>query len=169
MVLKEKTQEDLRLEMMEQISETLIEYQQNNQILVNTDTGVLEFTDATFSSGSAVVNPATAGIVQKLAGTLKIYMDNNPAMEILIEGHTDPAVVGSVRNAGGYFANNIQLSALRAANVRETLLSVLGKDYSSRIGVAGYGDTRLKDPAKPLSPENRRVELRILWNGNDKG
>ena len=67
----------------------------------------------------------------------------------------------------GYFENNIQLSTLRAANVREALLNDMGKEYSNRIGVAGYGETRLKNKVDPLSAENRRIEIRILWNGKE--
>ena len=73
----------------------------------------------------------------------------------------------SVVNRGGYFENNIQLSTLRAANVREALLNDMGKEYSNRIGVAGYGETRLKNKVDPLSAENRRIEIRILWNGKE--
>ena len=47
------------------------------------------------------------------------------------------------------------------------ILVFLGKEYANRIGVAGYGDTRLKNTADPLSAENRRIEIRILWNGKD--
>ena len=86
-------------------------------------------------------------------------------MELLIEGHTDPAMIHTVVNRGGYFADNIQLSTLRAANVRRELLASMGTEYANRIGVAGYGDTRLKNIEQPLSAENRRIEIRILWKG----
>lgn len=167
-IIPKYTQEAQRQKMINQIDQTLKEYQESGQVLLNKNNGVLEFTSVTFSSGSAVLNPETVNIIRQLSEKLKSYMDENTKMEILIEGHTDPAVVQSVRNAGGYFSNNIQLSTLRAANVRETLLQFMGNQYAKRIGVAGYGETRLKNTENPLSPENRRIELRILWNGNNE-
>lgn len=164
-IIPKYTQEAQRHQMMNQIEQTLKDYQEKGQVRVNTDTGILEFTSLTFSSGSAVLNPETTNIIQQLASKLKPYMDENSMIEILIEGHTDPAVVSAVRNEGGYFSNNIQLSTLRAANVRESLLKFMGSQYAGRVGVAGYGETRLKNTETPLSAENRRIELRILWNG----
>ena len=166
-IIPKYNKEAQREQMMSQIDQALQEYKDSGQLLINTSTGVLEFTSVTFSSGSAVLNPETINIIQQLSERLKSYMDDNKTMEILIEGHTDPAVVSEVRNEGGYFENNIQLSTLRAANVRDTLLQYMGNEYSNRIGVAGYGETRLKNTVNPLSPENRRIELRILWNGKD--
>ncbi|MCR5833269.1 MAG: OmpA family protein [Selenomonadaceae bacterium] len=167
-IVPKYTEEAQRAKMMDQIEEALKEYEESGQLLINKETGVLEFTDLTFSSGSALVNPETVKILQELSGKLIFYMEENPRMEILVEGHTDPAVVSSVQNEGGYFSNNIQLSTLRAANVREYLLKYIGKDYSARVGVAGYGETRLKNKENPLSAENRRIEVRILWNGKNE-
>lgn len=167
-IIPKYTQEAQRQQMMHQIDQALKEYQDSGQVHINAETGILEFTSVTFSSGSALVTAETVSIIQQLSEKLKAYMDENPRMELLIEGHTDPAMVMSVRNAGGYFANNIQLSTLRAANFREYLLKFMGKEYSKRIGVAGYGETRLKNTENPLSAENRRIELRILWNGNSE-
>ena len=164
-IIPKYTQEAQRQQMMTQIDQALKDYQDDGLLNININNGILEFTSMTFSSGSAVVKPETVKVIKELADKLKSYMDDNATMEILIEGHTDPEVVSAVRNQGGYFSNNIQLSTLRAANVREELLKYMGTQYSQRIGVAGYGETRLKNTAEPLSAENRRIELRILWNG----
>jgi len=163
------TQEAQRRDMMDQIEQALQEYEENGQIKVHPDTGMLEFTSVTFNSGSAEVTPQTMQAVADLSEKLKAYMDENANMEILIEGHTDPAAISQVINKGGYFSDNIQLSTLRAANVRAALLKYLGGEYASRIGVAGYGETRLKNSADPLAAENRRIEIRILWNGSKEG
>ncbi|MDY6349711.1 MAG: OmpA family protein [Selenomonas sp.] len=163
------TQEAQRRDMMDQIEQALQEYEENGQIKVHPDTGMLEFTSVTFNSGSAEVTPQTMQVVADLSEKLKSYMDENANMEILIEGHTDPAAISQVINKGGYFSDNIQLSTLRAANVRSALLKYLGNGYARRIGVAGYGETRLKNNEDPLAAENRRIEIRILWNGNKEG
>ena len=163
------TEEARRRDRRDQIEQALQEYEESGQIKVHPDTGMLEFTSVTFNSGSAEVTPQTMKVVADLSEKLKAYMDQNSNMEILIEGHTDPAAIHQVMNKGGYFSDNIQLSTLRAANVRTALLKYLGSDYARRIGVAGYGETRLKNSENPLAAENRRIEIRILWNGNKEG
>lgn len=161
------TQEAQRREMMHQISETLADYERQGQVKVHEETGMLELTSATFDSGSAELTGGTQRIVRDLSATLKSYMNKHDRMEILIEGHTDPAAIETVVNRGGYFADNIQLSTLRAANVRREMIASMGNDGADRIGVAGYGATRLKNTKDPLSAENRRIEIRILWNGQE--
>lgn len=165
-IVPQYTAEAERQDMMVQINTALQEYQDKGQIKVHIETGMLEFTSVTFDSGSAVLAPNTMKAVEELAKELKTYMDTHNRMEILIEGHTDPAAISQVMNRGGYFSDNIQLSTLRASNVRSALLKRMGDNYAKRIGVAGYGDTRLKNITNPLSSENRRIEIRILWNGS---
>ena len=159
------TQEAQRREMMEKIDSALTVYEEQGQVKVHSETGMLEFTSVTFDSGSAELTPETKLLVKDLSANLTGYMAENPMMELLIEGHTDPAMIHTVVNRGGYFADNIQLSPLRAANVHRELLASMGTEYANRIGVAGYGDTRLKNIEQPLSAENRRIEIRILWKG----
>ena len=167
-VLPQYSQEAQKREMMSKIGAALQEYQERGQVQVHLDTGMLEFTSVTFSSGSAELSGAALAAIKDFSAQLKNYMLENPKMEVLIEGHTDPAAVSKVINKGGYFENNVQLSTLRAANVRSALLSNIGLEYAQRIGVAGYGETRLKNTDNPLSAENRRIEIRILWNGQDE-
>ncbi len=166
-ILPQYTQEAEKREMMNRISAALQEYQDKGQVRVNLETGILEFTSVTFPSGSAEVTLEALKAIRDFSEQLKAYMVENPKMEVLIEGHTDPAPVSSVRNKGGYFDNNVQLSTLRAANVRDALLNNIGKEYAERIGVAGYGETRLKNKENPLAEENRRIEIRILWKGQE--
>lgn len=164
-VLPQYTQEAQKREMMSRIEAALKEYEERGQVQIHLETGILEFTSVTFPSGSAELTPLAANAVKDFSSQLKIYMTENPKMEVLVEGHTDPAIVSAVRNKGGYFENNVQLSTLRAANVRSALLQNIGQEFAQRIGVAGYGETRLKNTENPLSEENRRIEIRILWNG----
>ncbi len=161
------SQDAQREKVMNQISSALMSYEQKGQLKVNQSEGILEFTSVTFPLGSAELDANTDQLVKDIADKLIEYMEEYPRMEVLIEGHTDPSVVSNVVNDGGYYENNIQLSTLRAANVRASLLNYMGNEYARRIGVAGYGDTRLKNTVNPLSAENRRIEIRMLWNGND--
>ena len=167
-VLPQYSQDAQKREMMNRIEEALKAYQESGQVQINLETGILEFTSVTFPSGSAVLSAGATAAIKDFSSQLKNYMTENPRMEVLIEGHTDPQAVSAVRNEGGYFENNVQLSTLRAANVRAALLNNIGQEYANRIGVAGYGETRLKNTENPLSPENRRIEIRILWNGKEE-
>ena len=156
-----------RLEMMNQINLALKEYEKEGLVKVHRESGVLEFTSVTFDQGSAQLNSNTEHLVEEMSKKLQVYLKEKPNLEILIEGHTDPSAVHNVVNIGGYYDSNIQLSALRAINVRNTLLRYVGAEYSGRIGVAGYGETRLKNKDNPMASENRRVEIRLLWSNTD--
>lgn len=160
--------EVVRQRVMSRFNDDLADYESKGQLKVYVDKSVLEFTSVTFDQGSAMLNDDTTSLVHDLSKNLKKIMEEHPKMEVLIEGHTDPMPVTQVMNVGGYYENNIQLSSLRAANVRESLLNVMGKGYAKRIGVAGYGDTRLKNTKDKYSAENRRIEIRILWDGKDE-
>ena len=153
---------------MSRFNDDLADYESKGQLRVYVDKSILEFTSVTFDQGSAKLSKNTNALVQDLAKNLKKTMDEHPKMEVLIEGHTDPMPVSKVSNVGGYYADNIQLSSLRAANVREELLKAMGRDFAKRIGVAGYGDTRLKNTKNKYSEENRRIEIRILWDGKEE-
>lgn len=156
-----------RLEMMNQINLALKEYEKEGLVKVHRESGVLEFTSVTFDQGSAQLNSNTEHLVEEMSKKLQVYLKEKPNLEILIEGHTDPSAVHNVVNIGGYYDSNIQLSALRAINVRNTLLRHVSAEYSGRIGVAGYGETRLKNKDNPMASENRRVEIRLLWSNTD--
>lgn len=156
-----------RLEMMNQINLALKEYEKEGLVKVHRESGVLEFTSVTFDQGSAQLNSNTEHLVEEMSKKLQVYLKEKPNLEILIEGHTDPSAVHNVVNIGGYYDSNIQLSALRAINVRNTLLRHVGAEYSGRIGVSGYGETRLKNKDNPMASENRRVEIRLLWSNTD--
>lgn len=156
-----------RLEMMNQINLALKEYEKEGLVKVHRESGILEFTSVTFDQGSAQLNSNTEHLVEEMSKKLQVYLKEKPNLEILIEGHTDPSAVHNVVNIGGYYDSNIQLSALRAINVRNTLLRHMGEEYSGRIGVAGYGETRLKNKDNPMASENRRVEIRLLWSNTE--
>lgn len=157
------TQETQKREAITQLQGALHDYEIKGLVKVHMESGMLEFTDVTFDKGSALLNDKSIPVIKEVASILIAHMDKNPKMQILIEGHTDPAVVSTMVNKGGYFENNIQLSALRASNVRGNLLQSMGDAYVNRIGIAGYGETRLKNKDDIMASENRRVEIRMLW------
>ncbi|WP_232629920.1 OmpA family protein [Methylobacterium sp. Leaf118] len=70
----------------------------------------------------------------------------------LIAGHTD---------AAGGLAYNRRLSVARARAVKAHLVEAYGI-APGRLRVHGWGPTRPKDPAAPLSRVNRRVEVSLI-------
>lgn len=70
----------------------------------------------------------------------------------LIAGHTD---------ASGDPAYNRSLSLKRAATVRSYLSETFGID-PLRLVIHGWGQSRLKDPARPYDGINRRVEIALI-------
>ena len=70
----------------------------------------------------------------------------------LVAGHTD---------ARGSAAYNRKLSTRRAISVRKYLVEKFGI-RPNRLIVAGWGESRLKNPDQPRSGVNRRVEVALI-------
>lgn len=101
----------------------------------------------TFDTGSDRIKPESAPVIQMIAKDL----DTNPALKLLIEGHTD-----SVGNAQA----NMDLSKRRAEAVKSVLAAQFKVD-AARPATAGLGATK---PAGPNGTphgraQNRRVEF----------
>lgn len=116
--------------------------QQDGSVKVNMPGAV------SFASGSAALNPALHGTLDKVAGTLNEY----PATTITVVGHTDSV---------GDEQMNLDLSRRRAAAVAD-YLSQRGIDRNRMI-VEGRGKA---EPIADNSTEagraqNRRVEMHI--------
>ena len=108
--------------------------------------------NASFSSGSAFLQPQFWPVVRKIGGLLK----DIPG-EILVSGHTD-----DIQSRNELFRSNWELSSQRALAVADQLLKVDGF-AEERMVVMGMAGTR------PLAPNdtsesrrrNRRVEITI--------
>ena len=100
-----------------------------------------------FATGSDAVLPESAPVLRQIAA----YMEANPAVKLLITGHTDNV---------GQAASNLDLSQRRAASVAK----VLSGDFhvaADRLTTDGKGDTvPVSSNAKPEGRAmNRRVEF----------
>jgi chemotaxis protein MotB len=104
-----------------------------------------------FESGSA--SPREAGLsVLRILGQELGRVPN----QVVIEGYTDAQ---PYHRADGY--SNWELSADRANTTRRIMTEAgLGAEQVSQV--RGYADRKLKDPADPLSPRNRRVSITML-------
>lgn len=115
---------------------------------------IISFNDNVFfNSGEAVIKPDWQG---KLVAISKVL--NGIDNYIHVEGHTDNVAINT-----NYFHSNWQLSAVRAANVVEFLITK-GNVKPERLSSVGYGEYR---PVQNNSTEegraaNRRVDLVII-------
>lgn len=101
-----------------------------------------------FPFGSAVMKPVTRAALEIIAAELAPLP--NP---IVVEGHTDAAPFGS-RSV----YSNWELSSDRAHAARRVLeANGLADDRIKEV--RGYADKRLRVPANPLDPSNRRITI----------
>lgn len=99
-----------------------------------------EFNSATIGTTAA---PQVAALGQALTSA------DLKGRSFIVAGYTD------AKGADGY---NQGLSERRADAVKRFLLEKYGIEATNLVTV-GYGKTQLKNPASPLSSENRRVQI----------
>jgi chemotaxis protein MotB len=110
-----------------------------------------------FKSGKWDVDPKGVQALQKLATVL----ENNPDINIMIEGHTDDLAYGG----NGNIQDNWDLSVKRATSIVKILLSN-SKIDPKRLTAAGRSSYLPVDPAKTTEAraKNRRTEIILTPN-----
>ena len=108
--------------------------------------------NASFSSGSAFLQPQFWPVVRKIGELIK----DIPG-EILVSGHTD-----DIRSSNELFRSNWELSSQRALAVAEQLLKVegFGEERMVVIGMAGTRPLEANDTTDNRR-RNRRVEITL--------
>lgn len=119
-------------------------FSQDGKVIINVKGQIL------FDSASSAFNRNAASVLNEVAKIVR----NWPGYRLNVRGHTDPRPISTAK-----FANNWELSALRATAVLRYLMSQ-GVD-PRRMTATGYADT---DPLVPNTNEenmarNRRVEF----------
>jgi chemotaxis protein MotB len=118
---------------------------------------LLETKDGTFfDTGSATLNANGKELLEMLSGQLGSLPNR-----ISIEGHTDAQPYAS---KGGY--NNWDLSTDRA-NAARRVMQGSGLGASQVSQVRGYADQKLRLPANPLDPSNRRISVIVQYLSAD--
>jgi outer membrane protein OmpA-like peptidoglycan-associated protein len=105
-----------------------------------------------FDYNSSNISAKSLPSVQALGRAL-----SNPDLKgstFVVAGHTD---------AAGSDSYNQDLSERRADSIKRYLVEKFGLAGSDLVTV-GYGKTKLKDPANPLSQVNRRVQVANMEN-----
>jgi len=108
--------------------------------------------EITFDYNSADISSKSLPSVQALGKAL-----TNPDLKdstFIVAGHTD---------AAGGEAYNQDLSERRADSIKRYLVDKFGIAGSDLVTV-GYGKSKLKDPANPISEANRRVQVVNMAN-----
>ncbi|MBN1143079.1 MAG: OmpA family protein [Bacteroidales bacterium] len=149
-----KDQETLLSDLKQKVSGALLGFEnqglsvsrKNGKVYVSLDEKLL------FKSGSTTVDPRGVQALKKLASVL----EQNPDINVMIEGHTDDVQVLS----GSAFKDNWDLSVLRATSIVRILLE--GSAINpQRLTTAGRSQYLPVDPGK--TPEarqkNRRTEI----------
>jgi flagellar motor protein MotB len=159
------SEEQRRTAAFADLRQTLAAEEAQGIIAVDVAGRTIELKDVSFEPASACLSPAAAAAVAKIAPAVARDLEAEPGLEVHLEGHTDPIPVARIQRSCGVFGDNTQLSALRAANVREQLLASAPAGARARMPVTGRGPDRLRNTVEPTAPENRRVELRWSWTG----
>ncbi|HLS11903.1 MAG TPA: flagellar motor protein MotB [Flavobacteriaceae bacterium] len=110
-----------------------------------------------FNSGSAVVSSKANSLLQRLADLI----NSEPAMEVLVEGHTD----GQSVKPGSYVRDNWELSVLRSTAVIRKLENSFDVDPKKLIaaGRSSYMPIASNDSVEGRA-KNRRTRIVILPN-----
>lgn len=110
-----------------------------------------------FNSGSAVVSSKANSLLQRLADLI----NSEPAMEVLVEGHTDAQSV----KPGSYVRDNWELSVLRSTAVIRKLENDFGVDPKKLIaaGRSSFLPIASNDSVEGRA-KNRRTRIVILPN-----
>ena len=109
---------------------------------------LLEKSDSLFfDSGSAALKEQTIRLLQAIARELGSLQNH-----IVLEGHSDSRRYST---SGAY--SNWELSSDRANAARRVMEAVLPPGSINEV--RGYADTRLRIPADPMDPRNRRVSI----------
>lgn len=110
-----------------------------------------------FRSGSSVVNPKADGLLGRLASVI----NSEPAMEVMVEGHTDSQTV----KPGSYVKDNWELSVARSTAVIRKLQDNYGVDPEKLIaaGRSSFHPITDNDSAEGRAT-NRRTRIVILPN-----
>ncbi len=115
---------------------------------------LLESKDGTFfESGGTALSASGLSILELVSGELKTLPN-----KLSIEGHTDSKPYSSGANY-----SNWELSVDRA-NVARRSMQRMGIRQDQVAQVRGYADQRLRTPASPTDPSNRRVSLIVQYS-----
>src|SRR5690606_4152511 len=142
------------------LDNSLISEGQEDDIDIHIDETVVMITISDkllFSSGSARVNPKADNLLERLAGVI----NSEPALEVMVEGHTDSQTV----KPGAYVKDNWELSVERSTAVIRKLQDNFGVAPEKLIAAGRSSFHPLtENESKEGRATNRRTRIVILPN-----
>ncbi len=142
------------------LDETLIAEGEEDDIEIKIDETVVMITISDkllFTSGSYRVNPKANNLLQRLANVI----NSEPAMEVLIEGHTDSRTV----KKGAYIKDNWELSVERSTAVIRILQEEFGVAPEKLIAAGRSSFLPVSEnETEDGRSKNRRTRIVILPN-----
>ncbi|PKA84128.1 chemotaxis protein MotB [Ulvibacter sp. MAR_2010_11] len=142
------------------LDSSLIAEGEEDDITIDIDETVVMITISDkllFKSGSYRVNPDANNLLERLANVI----NSEPALEVMVEGHTDAQTV----KAGAYIKDNWELSVERSTAVIRTLQDKYGvaPDKLIAAGRSSYHPLT-ENETKEGRASNRRTRIVILPN-----
>jgi chemotaxis protein MotB len=142
------------------LDNTLIAEGEEDDIKIDIDETVVMITVSDkllFKSGSARVNPKADNLLQRLAAVI----NSEPALEVMVEGHTDSKTV----KPGAYIKDNWELSVERSTAVIRKLQDEYGVAPEKLIAAGRSSFHPLADnETEEGRATNRRTRIVILPN-----
>jgi chemotaxis protein MotB len=123
---------------------------------------IVTLEDATFESASACIQPQASRSVGGWSGRIRELLDQNPEVDVFVEGHTDSKPLTHPMNRCGSFDDNYTLSTVRARNARDVLVGDWPALLQSRVFLAGFGPSHPLSGLDSADPRNRRVAIRLF-------
>ncbi|MDR6302107.1 OmpA/MotB family protein [Mesonia maritima] len=127
---------------------------------INVDKTVVQITVSDkllFKSGSSWVHPRANKLLEKIANVI----NSEPAMEVLVEGHTDNRTIVE----DSYLEDNWDLSVRRATSIVRILQNKYNVDGKQLIAAGRSSYTPIADNSSASGREkNRRTKIIILPN-----
>ena len=142
------------------LDNSLIEEGQQDDIIIDVDETVVMITISDkllFKSGSYRVNPKANDLLQRLADVI----NSEPALEVMVEGHTDAQTIKS----GASIRDNWELSVQRSTAVIRTLQDKFGVAPEKLIAAGRSSFNPIaNNETKEGRATNRRTRIVILPN-----
>ena len=142
------------------LDDTLVAEGEEDDITIDIDETVVMITISDkllFKSGSYRVNPKANDLLERLAAVI----NSEPALEVMVEGHTDSQTV----KPGSYVKDNWDLSVERSTAVIRTLQDKYGVDPQKLIAAGRSSFHPLtENDTKEGRAANRRTRIVILPN-----
>jgi flagellar motor protein MotB len=164
-----RVREQRRERFLGSLEDALAPYAREGILSLDRRTRSIQFNEVSFAVGSACLTEQAVLATDAVVLLIVAQLEADPELTIHVEGHTDPRPVNGLKNACGWFADNTQLSTLRAANVRARIADLVRFETRARLPVTGWGADRPRNLADRYAAENRRVELAFVWSTATSG